>query len=82
MVKQNPYTNCLWDGGVRWGLTAKLQKESFLGDKNVLYFNRGGHRVCAIVTTHQTLHLKCVHFTVCKKKKKVPLWSKVCVKPQ
>lgn len=70
------------------GLIAKLHKGSFLGDKNVLCLIEGGHRVCAIVTTHQILHLKCVHFTVCKiflhlqRKKKKPLETKVCVKLQ
>ena len=61
------------------GLIAKLHKGSFLGDKNVLCLIEGGHRVCAIVTTHQILHLKCVHFTVCKiflhlQRKKKSLW--------
>lgn len=40
--ERKPYSDCLWEGGVGWGLTGKLQKGSFLGDKNPLYFNRWG----------------------------------------
>lgn len=48
-------------------LTAKGHEGTFEGDENVLYLDFGGVTyVSAFVKTHQPLHLKWVHFTVCE----------------
>lgn len=55
----------LMSGMGEW--TAKGHEGTFEGDENVLYLDFGGVTyVSVFVKTHQPLHLKWVHFTVCE----------------
>ena len=65
-------------GGRRWewGLPGKGHKGTFWGDDNVLYLDRGlGYTGVCICQNSINVHLRCVHFLVCKfyfKRKKKP----------
>lgn len=64
--KRNQNRGCLW-GIVAGPLTSKEHGRTFWGDDNILYLDKGlGIQVYAFIKIHQMVHLRFVHFIVCK----------------
>lgn len=57
-----PHRACLWERGEMWGLTGKLLKGFYLGDKNILYFNRWGHS--GMCYCHNSSNFKLMMYTL------------------